>query len=108
MLKMRYCVKAINALMERLVQDKEISHVRQSFITYMSQSLQRLPEAQYQLAVKRMTVILHEMQRPIPPTPSSSCTTSSLSTSTHTHLLPAVPPLQATDSASALLAIADI
>ena len=32
----------------------------------MSQSLQRLPEAQYQLIVERMTAILHEMRRPIP------------------------------------------
>lgn len=66
MLEMRDCMKATNALMERLVQAQEISHARQPFITYMSQSLQRLPEAQYQLAVERMTAILHEMQRPIP------------------------------------------
>ncbi|KAH3788577.1 hypothetical protein DPMN_166722 [Dreissena polymorpha] len=32
----------------------------------MSQSLQQLPEAQYQLTVEKMTAILHEMQRPIP------------------------------------------
>ena len=66
MLEMRDCMRATNALMERLVQAQEISHARQPFITYMSQSLQRLPEAQYQLAVERMTAILHEMQRPIP------------------------------------------
>ncbi|XP_060799636.1 uncharacterized protein LOC132901336 [Neoarius graeffei] len=66
MLEMRDCMKATNALMERLFQAQEISHARQPFITYMSQSLQRLPEAQYQLAVERMTAILHEMQRPIP------------------------------------------
>eukprot|EP00057_Strongylocentrotus_purpuratus_P016517 XP_011670991.1 PREDICTED: mediator of RNA polymerase II transcription subunit 15-like [Strongylocentrotus purpuratus] len=66
MLEMTDCMKATNALMERLVQAQEISHARQLFITYMSQSLQRLPEAQYQLTVERMTAILHEMQRPIP------------------------------------------
>ncbi|KAH3869036.1 hypothetical protein DPMN_032192 [Dreissena polymorpha] len=32
----------------------------------MSQSLQQLPKAQYQLTVERTTAILHEMQRPIP------------------------------------------
>ncbi|XP_054644377.1 cilia- and flagella-associated protein 251-like isoform X2 [Dunckerocampus dactyliophorus] len=66
MLEIRDCMKATNALMERLVQAQEISHARQPFITYMSQSLQRLPEAQYQLTVERMTAILHEMQQPIP------------------------------------------
>ncbi|XP_054629562.1 uncharacterized protein LOC129179832 isoform X1 [Dunckerocampus dactyliophorus] len=66
MLEMRDCMKATNALIEKLVQAQEISHARQPFITYMSQSLQRLPEAQYQLTVERMMTILHEMQRPIP------------------------------------------
>ncbi|XP_029974768.1 uncharacterized protein LOC115408260 [Salarias fasciatus] len=66
MLDIRDCMKATNALMERLVQAQEIGHARQPFITYISQSLQRLPEAQYQLAVERMTAILHEVQRPIP------------------------------------------
>ncbi|KAH3849276.1 hypothetical protein DPMN_091672 [Dreissena polymorpha] len=32
----------------------------------MSQFLQQLHEAQYQLTVERMTAILHEMQRSIP------------------------------------------
>ncbi|KAH3779934.1 hypothetical protein DPMN_157743 [Dreissena polymorpha] len=66
MLEMRDSMKATNALLERLVQAPEISHARQPFITYMSQSLQQLPEAQYQLTVERITTILHEMQRPIP------------------------------------------
>jgi len=66
MLEMRDSMKATNALLERLFQAQEISHARQPFITYMSQSLQQLPEAQYQLTVERMTAILHEMQRPIP------------------------------------------
>lgn len=66
MLEMRDCMKANNALMERLVKAQEINQARQPFISYISQSLQRLPEAQYQLAVERMTVILHEMQRPVP------------------------------------------
>ena len=73
---MRDCMKTTNALMERLVQAQEISSARQPFITYMSQSLQRLPETQYQLTVERMTAILHEMQRPIthtiPPAPQRS------------------------------------
>ncbi|KAH3869451.1 hypothetical protein DPMN_032620 [Dreissena polymorpha] len=66
MLEMRDRMKATNALLERLVQAHEISHARQPFITCMSQSLQQLPETQYQLTVERMTAILHEMQRPIP------------------------------------------
>lgn len=73
MLEMRDCMKATNALMERPVQAQEISNARQPSITYMSQSLQRLPEAQYQVTVERMTAILHEMQRliphPLPPAP---------------------------------------
>ncbi|KAH3702110.1 hypothetical protein DPMN_077112 [Dreissena polymorpha] len=51
MLEMRDSMKATKALLERLVQALEISHARQPFITYMSQSLQQLPEAQYQLTV---------------------------------------------------------
>ncbi|XP_064093789.1 uncharacterized protein LOC135206296 [Macrobrachium nipponense] len=58
MLEKMDCMKATNSLIERLVQAQEISHARQPFITYMSQSLQRLPEAQYQLAVERMTCIM--------------------------------------------------
>ncbi|XP_041474526.1 uncharacterized protein LOC121423264 [Lytechinus variegatus] len=73
MLEMRDFMKATNTLMERLVQAQEISHARQPFITYMSHSLLRLPETQYQLTVERMTAILHEMQRsishPLPPAP---------------------------------------
>lgn len=84
MLEMRDCMKTTNALMEKLVQAQEISHARQPFITYMSQSLQRLPEAQYQLTVEKMTAILHEMQRPIP------------------HPLPPAPPRPASALSSAL------
>ncbi|KAH3797062.1 hypothetical protein DPMN_150637 [Dreissena polymorpha] len=65
---MRDSMKATNALLKRLVLAQEISHARQPFITYMSQSLQQLPEAQYQLTVERMTAILYDMQRS--PTPS--------------------------------------
>ncbi|KAH3741732.1 hypothetical protein DPMN_048457 [Dreissena polymorpha] len=32
----------------------------------MFQSLQQIPETQYQLTVERLTAILHQMQRPIP------------------------------------------
>ena len=62
MLEMRDYIKTTNALMEKLVKAQEISHARQPFITYLSQTLQRLPEAQYQLTVERMTAILLEMQ----------------------------------------------
>ncbi|MPC60013.1 hypothetical protein E2C01_054048 [Portunus trituberculatus] len=65
MMEMRDCMKATNALMERLVQAQKISHARQPFITYMSQSLQRLPEAQYQLALHHV----HQQQHYFQPQP---------------------------------------
>ncbi|KAH3710179.1 hypothetical protein DPMN_069648 [Dreissena polymorpha] len=52
MLEMRNSMKATNAFLERLVQAQEISHARQPYIKYMSQSLQQLPEGQYQLTVE--------------------------------------------------------
>ncbi|KAH3749538.1 hypothetical protein DPMN_184036 [Dreissena polymorpha] len=100
MLEIIDSMKATNALLERLVQAQEISHARQPFITYTSQSLQQLPDVP--VPAHRRENDGHPPRDAAthpPPTPSSS-TTSSIRTFTHTHLLPAVAALlPAPDSA---------
>lgn len=63
--EIRDSMKASTELLSQLVQ-KGNQGPRESFITYMSESLRTLPDAQYQVVMKQFTSFLHNFPYPQP------------------------------------------
>lgn len=72
LLEIRDTMKASTELLSQLVDLDRASSARKPFITYVSQTLRDLPEAEYQVMKQKITALLHNPQAPAEARPTQS------------------------------------
>ena len=72
LLEIRDTMKTSTELLSQLVDLDRGSSARKPFITYVSQTLRDMPEAEYQVMKQKMTALLHNPQSPAEARPTKS------------------------------------